>query len=142
MPLYTVTTRSALSAARKKLVVDLITDTHCQETGAPEVFVQVVFSQGVPLPKDQAAHISGSIRAGRSTQVKAVIHRRLETGVQEIMASQSNVKIELFDIPHTWVMEGGEMMPAPGKEHLAAASIAKFAAELDRQANAAKVNSA
>ena len=118
MPMYTISTRKPLSDRQRMQAVDLVTDTHCQETGAPEVFVQVVFSQGIPLPKEQCAHILGSIRAGRTEEQKSKMHDRLTNGVAKIMNSNLGVKFDVFDVPHTWAMEGGEMMPEPGTEHL------------------------
>ncbi|GAA3915057.1 tautomerase family protein [Litoribacillus peritrichatus] len=117
MPLYTVSTKTNLSPQHKNEIVCAITEIHCQLTGAPADFVQVVFSFGVSLPKQFDAHVTGSIRSGRTQEVKAELTEKICSAIANALNSERH-KIEsvLLDVPAKWVIEGGEIMPQPGEE--------------------------
>lgn len=117
MPLYTVSTRVALPEARRAALAKFITDTHCDETGAPPTFVNVMFWTGVPLPSGCDIHLFGSVRGGRSAQTKAALKRRLTEGLGRIAAVDlERIGYRTFDVPARMVMEGGVVLPEPGEE--------------------------
>jgi len=127
MPLYTVSSHSPFTQKEQSDLVHAITQVHCEATGAPAQFVQVIFSRGVKLRKKYALHILGSIRSGRSAAIK----ERLISGFKSAAAQVQNhtpqgCHVELLDVPASWVIEGGDIMPEPGEE----------AAWLARQASA------
>jgi len=117
MPLYTVSSRQHLSEVEKQKIVEGITEIHCDLTGAPSMFVQVIFSFGVTLHKATDIHLLGSIRSGRTPEVK----RNLETEFRSLLCrSLGKIKLRadivLIDVPASWVLEGGEILPEPGEE--------------------------
>ncbi|MCV2883412.1 hypothetical protein OE749_01705 [Aestuariibacter sp. AA17] len=117
MPLYTVTTKQALDAPSKQRIVNGITDTHCAVTLAPAMFVQVIFSFGIELRKGCKAHVLGSIRSGRSDDVKARLKTAFAKHIAEAMSINADlVQTELLDVPANCVIEGGAIMPEPGEE--------------------------
>ena len=118
MPLYTVSTKKPVSESKKLSIVTSITEAHCSLTGAPANYVQVVFAQGIPLPRKTAFHVLGSIRSGRSEAVKTEIRRQITTALSNLDAKKRATDVVLFDVPASWIMEGGEIMPEPEQENL------------------------
>lgn len=118
MPLYTVSTKKPVSESKKLSIVKSITETHCQLTGAPANYVQVVFAQGIPLPRKMAFHVLGSIRSGRSDEIKTKIRQQIVAALSELDAKKRATEVVIFDVPASWVIEGGEMMPEPVQENL------------------------
>lgn len=117
MPLYTVSTPNALSDAAQATLVQDITRIHCEETGAPAQFVQVIFSRGIRMRKGTKLHILGSIRAGRSEEIKQLLCGRFSEAAARVLNCQQHAcNIELLDVPASWVVEGGDVMPEPGQE--------------------------
>lgn len=117
MPLYTVSTKRPLSSFEQQSLVSAITNIHCAVTGAPAQFVQVMFSRGVHLRSRHIIHVLGSIRSGRSDQIKSTLANGfIETASQVVGCSTARCKVELIDVPASWVIEGGEVMPEPGDE--------------------------
>ncbi|QFT54409.1 hypothetical protein [Microbulbifer sp. THAF38] len=117
MPLYTISTRRPLSAPEQQALVSGVTEAHCTITGAPAQFVQVVFSRGVHLRSKNSLHILGSIRAGRSDRIKsALANRFIEVASQVLGCSFARCTVDLIDVPASWVIEGGAVMPEPGEE--------------------------
>ncbi len=116
MPLYTVSTKKPLSESKKLSVVSSITKTHCTVTGAPASYVQVVFAQGIPLPRNMAFHVIGSIRSGRSDEIKTKISNQIIKSLSSLDVRKRRTEVVLVDVPASWIMEGGEIMPEPGEE--------------------------
>ena len=117
MPLYTVTTKHSLSEPVQQEIVNHITDVHCQLTGAPEIFVQVMFSYGVGLGKNTDAHFSGGIRSGRSGELKTQLAEQMTSGIARVLGSdKKRIQVVLMDVPAKWALEGGDIMPEPGEE--------------------------
>ena len=119
MPLYTVASREPLSAAVCKEVADLVTDAHCQVTGAPAQFVNVVFMHGHDLRDGNLVGVIGNVRCGgnRSDEILKRLRDRVQAGVAaKANVAVDKVSVRLIGVPSRWVMEGGEIMPEPGAE--------------------------
>ncbi|MDE2422087.1 MAG: DNA-binding protein [Gammaproteobacteria bacterium] len=116
MPLYTVSTKKPVSELKKLSIVKLITEAHCLLTGAPANYVQVVFAQGIPLPRKTAFHVLGSIRSGRSDAIKAQICQKITSALSSLDTKKRATEVMLIDVPASWIMEGGEIMPEPEQD--------------------------
>lgn len=120
MPLYMCNAAAGAipEEAKPKIAAD-ITYIHCEVTGAPPTFVHAFFFEDAPqLPLDgKRAFLFGSIRHGRNDQQKqeildrmtASIHLHAGIPVDDILATT-------VDVPASWVMEGGDILPEPGEE--------------------------
>ncbi len=134
MPLYICNSgKDAIDAAAKEKIARDITDIHCEVTGAPEIFVHVVFfeeSPQVPLG-DKALAVRGTIRKGRSSEQKEQIAAAVRASlVQHGRVAEDEAHAEIRETPASWVLEGGEIMPEPGEE------AAWFAAQEERRRTA------
>lgn len=119
MPLYTLASRKPLSGAVCKELADLVTDAHCQVTGAPAEFVNVVFMNGHNLRDGNLIGVIGNVRSGgnRSEDVLKRLRERLQADVAaKANVAADKVSVRLIGVPSRWVMEGGEIMPEPGAE--------------------------
>lgn len=117
MPMYTVSTKTPLHDPVKLKIAHAITNIHCELTGAPKSFVNVVFSENVPLRRHVALNIFGNIRKGRTPEMNRELSDSLvsEIGTLSSTAKEA-IEISLFEVPATWVVEGGEVLPEPGEE--------------------------
>src|SRR5215471_14484900 len=120
MPYYTcICQADLLDATQKQNIAAGITDIHCELTGAPRHFVHVVFQfyageDGYSGGKrSQAAFVRGSIRAGRTQDVKEQLLRRLTDLWLELCPStaRTDLLVSLAEIPGTNAMEGGILLP-------------------------------
>lgn len=117
MPLYTISTTQALPETTKHALANLIMHTHCGLTGAPETFVNVVFSQNVPIKQNATINVMGAVRKGRTAEMNQVLETAHKQKIAELLAiNTSEVDLSLFEVPAAWVMEGGEILPEPGEE--------------------------
>jgi phenylpyruvate tautomerase PptA (4-oxalocrotonate tautomerase family) len=90
MPTYVCTVREGrLSPDQKSRIAEEITRIHCEVTGAPTFFAQVIFEEvkpgnyfmgGKPLVHDQI-FVYGRVRAGRSAQDKLKMIKLLAEAV-------------------------------------------------------------
>ena len=120
MPLYMCNAVKGVipESAKRKIATD-ITDIHCEITGAPRTFVHVFFFEDAPqLPiNGKSVFVFASIRAGRTdtqksdlaSRIKASIHAHAGVPLCDIIADTT-------DVPASWVMEGGDVLPEPGEE--------------------------
>jgi phenylpyruvate tautomerase PptA (4-oxalocrotonate tautomerase family) len=93
MPTYVVTApEGRLAPAQKEALARRITDLHCEHTGAPAYFAQVLFTDvkagnyflgGKPL-KDDNIFVHGQIRAGRGPEIK-------EPLIMDLMRATANI---------------------------------------------------
>lgn len=128
MPAYNVASNQPIPPEKRDALVNAITDIHCSVASAPELFVQVLFTFGVPLRREFALCIQGAVRGGRTDKVKEELERQMRQQAAEIMdVSAGAIQVELLDIPACWVMEGGEILPDPGDEE---AWLAKHAEKM------------
>ena len=117
MPLYTVSTKDPLSDAERSGIAMMITDVHCGHTDAPRTFVQTLFSQNVPLKQGVSLHIYASVRAGRTHETNELIKRDMIQQAAHITGFvEDGIEFALFEVPASWVMEGGVVLPEPGEE--------------------------
>ncbi len=117
MPLYTVSTRAPVSDKAKAEIAMMITDEHCGPTGAPRTFVQVFFSENVPLNPGTELHLFASVRAGRTMQVNDNIEQAMVNRLCEITGfGVRQIETAIFGVPASWIMEGGVILPEPGEE--------------------------
>lgn len=126
MPLYVCSARAgAIDEDVKPLIAKDITRIHCDITDAPPTFVHVFFQD---LSEDSAdlCSIFASIRAGRTEDQRSRIHLQMRQSV----AARAGLELDTIsmastDVPASWIMEGGDILPEPGEE---AAWLAKHQA--------------
>lgn len=120
MPLYMCNAaKGAIDDAAKPKIAADITRIHCDVTGAPPQFVHAFFVEDAsnqPLG-DKTASLFGSIRSGRTDDQKAQIISEMRASVH----AHTGIALEKIgmitaDVPASWVLEGGEIMPEPGEE--------------------------
>ena len=119
MPLYNLVCRTSLSSDQQQKVAEAITTTHCDETGAPAAFVNIVFLNNYPLPKPQIVSVLGGVRTGGNRTPEGIA--KLETALHKNIAnaltvSTVEVGMSLIGVPSNWIVEGGQVMPEPGSE--------------------------
>ena len=133
MPVYSITSHHTISDADKRRLVDLFTDTHCGLTGAPEQFVHVIFSDGIPIEGGRELYIHANVRWGRTPETVETLRETLVGGSAEILGLPvEKVRINLLEIQAKWIMEGGHVMPDPGEEDEWMAKVTAALAERDQ----------
>lgn len=119
MPLYMVSTQNAIPPAQKEELANLIMNVHCGITGAPETFVNVLYTENVPLADGVTLNIIGNVRKGRTGDMNETLQQEQKRRISELMnVPEFQMEVSLFEVPASWVMEGGEVLPEPGEEHL------------------------
>jgi phenylpyruvate tautomerase PptA (4-oxalocrotonate tautomerase family) len=122
MPFYTcICQADLLNAKQKQKIATGITDIHCDLTGAPRHFVHVIFQSYAGEDgysggkRSQAAFIRGSIRLGRTQQVKEQLLSQLSSLWLELCprTRKSDLLVTLIEVPGTNAMEGGILLPHP-----------------------------
>ncbi|MDC0663680.1 tautomerase family protein [Marinobacter sp. SS21] len=119
MPVYTLACTQPLPVSARKAVADIITDVHCDVTGAPPEFVNVLFLHGQRTRNGERLAVIGNVRSGgnRNRELTDSLQAAIHDGVAqaaELPASQ--VSVRLIGFPASWSMEGGEILPEPGEE--------------------------
>lgn len=120
MPLYMCNSVSGVipEDAKPKIAAD-ITAIHCDITGAPRTFVHAFFFEDAPqLPiNGKSVFLFGSIRAGRTDEQKAELVNRMKASIYtHASVPLSEIIVDTTDVPASWVMEGGQVLPEPGEE--------------------------
>lgn len=117
MPLYTVSSKTPIPDTMKTQLAKLIMDTHCGVTGAPETFVNVVYSEGVPLPDGLAYHILAGVRKGRTGDLNNQLRNEMCRQVVSLLDTPAELfQLSMVEMPAAWIMEGGNILPEPGEE--------------------------
>ena len=117
MPLYMLTSKRTISSTNKQKLVDLVVDAHCNIMVAPEQFVHVAFSDGVPIANKNELYIQATVRVGREKNQVIRLKQALQDSAAKILQVRENrIYVNLLEIQSNWVMEGGHVMPAPGEE--------------------------
>ena len=133
MPLYSLTSTKKISSTNKQKLVDLFTDAHCSIMIAPEQFVHVVFSDGIPINGNKSLYIHANVRAGRADQAIEKLCETLTTKCAEILqVGPEKIHINLLEIDAKWAMEGGYVMPGPGEEEEWMKNVTEALAERER----------
>ena len=128
MPTYVCTIKEGrLSPDQKSRIAGEITRIHCEVTGAPTFFAQVIFEEikagnyfmgGVPLAHDQI-FVYGRVRAGRSIQDKLKMIKLMAEAVASAAGvSRTGVWIYIAELSARQMMEYGHVLPEPGDEDL------------------------
>ena len=114
MPLYICSTPAdCLDDDKRRSIAEAITRIHCDVTGAPPTFAHVVFDDS----KTGDYSVFGTIRAGRTDETKADLKRQMAAAVADTVGvGADTVTVLTVDVPASWVMEGGALLPEPGEE--------------------------
>jgi phenylpyruvate tautomerase PptA (4-oxalocrotonate tautomerase family) len=114
-----VLTPSARSAISKE-----VTMIHCEETGAPEAFVHVVFQdikKGTQYTAgeidDEVGVFLGMIREGRSIKDRQRLIQRMSKSISSAVGRAENrLILNISEINSSTAMEFGLILPHPGGE--------------------------
>lgn len=122
MPLYLCNSRpGSVPEAAKAKIADDITRIHCEITNAPPTFVHVFFFEDdANTPVDAGApsiSLHGNIRKGRTQEQRQqlVLEMRQAANAHTGIA-MDDIAMTAAEIPASWVMEGGDILPEPGEE--------------------------
>jgi hypothetical protein len=119
VPLYNLACRVRLDEPTCERVARAVTKAHCEVTGAPAEFVNVLFVDGYPLHGALTIDALGGVRKGDNRTAQVVEHLRMALGdaiARSAGVAPAQVNVTLIGIPSNWVMEGGRVMPDPGAE--------------------------
>ena len=121
MPVYRCTTPAGtLFLDQRHQLAKAFTDVHCNTTGAPRKFVQVMFfetAQGEDSEYETPYFVDGGNRAGRSEETKQTIMAGLTQALSEIgNIPNESIGARISEGPASWTMEGGHILPEPGEE--------------------------
>lgn len=125
MPAYQCASPSGLlTEYMKSQVAKAITDTHVAVAGGPREFVHVFFTElprgaayTAGRPDVKASMITGTIRAGRTVQVKQQLIRTIAESWSQIACQPlAHLVVAIAEINPEVVMEYGVFLPAPGQE--------------------------
>ncbi|GAA3555479.1 MULTISPECIES: tautomerase family protein [Marinobacter] len=117
MPLYMVSTQASIPVPKRQELASLIMNVHCGITGAPETFVNVLFMENVPLAGGITLNIIGNVRKGRTGEMNNTLRQEQISQISELMrVPEHQMELSLFEVPASWIMEGGEVLPEPGEE--------------------------
>ena len=109
MPIFIVTVpKSPLSSTQKMQLGEEITQVHCDITGAPSYFAQVIINEvpdgnyfvgGKPLQGTDHIWVHGIIRAGREAEIKERLLVELMKVLSKIaLVDEQNVQVYISDI--------------------------------------------
>ena len=124
MPVYQViTSTDVLSDVQRQEVVSEITRIHTSHTGAPELFVNVVFFE-LPAGRiftagepSQMSFIVGQIRDGREIEVRQAMLRELSAMWARITGrGDRDLLLAIQENDARAAMEAGLIFPAAGAE--------------------------
>jgi phenylpyruvate tautomerase PptA (4-oxalocrotonate tautomerase family) len=113
-----------LTESMKSQVAQAITDAHVAVAGGPREFVHVFFAelpQGAAYsagrPDAKASMITGTIRAGRTVEVKQQLIKSIAEAWSRISGEPlAHLVVAIAEIAPEVVMEYGVFLPAPGDE--------------------------
>lgn len=117
MPLYMISTQAPIPVPKRAELANLIMNVHCGITGAPETFVNVLFMDNVPLSEGISLNIIGNVRKGRTGEMNNTLRQEQIKHISDLMkVPEYQMQLSLFEVPASWIMEGGEVLPEPGEE--------------------------
>ena len=127
MPTYFCTTlEGRLTAEQKSKIAGEITRVHCEVTGAPSFFAQVIFDEvkpgnyfmgGAPLKHDQL-FVYGHIRGGRAAVDKSRMIALMAKAVGDAAKVESSRSVWVYvgELPARQMIEFGHLLPEAGDE--------------------------
>jgi phenylpyruvate tautomerase PptA (4-oxalocrotonate tautomerase family) len=127
MPTYFCTTlEGRLTAEQKSKIAGEITRVHCEVTGAPSFFAQVIFQEvkpgnyfmgGVPLKHDQL-FVYGNIRGGRAAVDKSRMIALMAKAVGDAAKVENSRSVWVYvgELPARQMIEFGHLLPEAGDE--------------------------
>lgn len=124
MPVYQVAAfEGTLDDAERARLAEEITRIHCEATGAPALFVHVVFQDVEPGRVFSAGRpsrlslITGTIRGGRTIETRQQMMRNLaDAWVTATGGPINDVLVAIEEIDPRMAMELGLIFPNPGEE--------------------------
>ena len=124
MPIYQCySPKGLLTKSAKAKLADEITTIHTSETGAPELFVNVVFYEIAKgdcfVARKPAAHsyLFGTIRRGRDLETRQAMLRAFSRMWTQITRqSEAEFLVVLSEADPANAMEAGLVLPDPGRE--------------------------
>lgn len=125
MPAYQCASPSELFTEHmKSQVAKAITDAHVAMAGGPREFVHVFFTElprgaayTAGRPDTKASMITGTIRAGRTVEVKQQLIKTIAESWSQIAGQPlAHLVVAIAEINPQVVMEYGVFLPAPGDE--------------------------
>ncbi|RAV02965.1 tautomerase family protein [Mycolicibacter senuensis] len=124
MPIYQCYSPAGLlNGPQKRRIAQEITAIHTEQTGAPELFVNVLFHQIADgdcfVAGKTAAHsyLFGLIRHGRDIDTRQQMLRQLSRMWTAITGQpESEFLVALTEADSANAMEGGLVLPEPGQE--------------------------
>jgi len=124
MPVYhCLIQQNSLTAEQKRDVSREITRIHGEVTGAPSIFVEVIFDE-VPRgdwftggqPSSRSI-IQAAIRAGRTDEKKARLMAEISSSWKRVTGQrEEDLEIAVADFPARYLMRGGMLLPEDGEE--------------------------
>jgi phenylpyruvate tautomerase PptA (4-oxalocrotonate tautomerase family) len=124
MPIYQCVTSKALSPQTKAAITKEFTRIHVESTGAPEPFVNVVFSD-LPLGshylggsvRENGTLINAIVRAGRTLETRQGLLKSLSAAWSRLAGQpERNLVIRIEEADAATIMEAGLIMPRPDEE--------------------------
>lgn len=125
MPTYNVYIKAGiLNDDRKQKAAEAITRAHCNSTGAPEFYVQVIFNEISDSNRFVGGHpfnshiwIRGDVRTGRTAEQRRKWMLEMIKDVSEsINCDRNSIWIDLCGIEHESILKYGQVFPPAGME--------------------------
>lgn len=120
MPLYMCNSvKGSIPDHLKAAIASDMTDIHSEITGAPAEFVHVFFFEDAPQQplNGKSVLLFGSIRHGRTPEQKQSLVEQMKQSIHlHAVVPIKNIMVEMTDVPSSWVMEAGAVLPEPGQE--------------------------
>ena len=124
MPIYQCVTSKTLSPETKAAIAKEITRIHVEFTAAPELFINVVFSD-LPLGshylagavRENGTLINAIVRAGRTLETRQALLKSLSAAWSRLTGQpERNLILKVEEADPAVIMEAGLIMPRPGEE--------------------------
>jgi len=115
--------QNLLSNEQKDKIAEFITKTHCEITGAPNYYVQIIFHENnkrryvAGKLSDSQIWIYGDIRSGRPIEKRCLLINKFVEGVSKIASiPATDVWVFLNNLEGSDILEWGVILPESGKE--------------------------
>ena len=124
MPIYHCTSQGGLLAdSTRENIAKEITRIHCDATGAPASFVNVLFHETQEgryfVEGQRSGHsiVFGAIRKGRTVETRQAMLKEFSQMWTRLTGQpEGEVLVTLIEVPSENMIEGGRIMPEPGQE--------------------------